>query len=150
MKNFFQNLSYKFQRFMTGRYGIDRLWTVLLVCYFVFIIIANILYRFSKVSYYAVFILATALLIFALFRVFSKNIEARRNENNAWLSFAGKIKQKNMFAKNRWKQRKTHKFVKCRQCKKTLRLPKHKGKIKVTCPHCSNQFVVNTGKKVQQ
>lgn len=147
MKRFFQDLGYKFQRFMVGRYGIDKLWTVLLVCYMILIVIANILYRFSKVSYYAIFALATALIIFAIFRVFSKNIEARKNENNAWLSFAGKIRQKNMLNKNKWKQRKTHKFVKCKKCKKTLRLPKHKGKINVTCPYCSNQFIVNTGKK---
>lgn len=149
MKQFFQKLGFKFQRFMMGRYGIDQLWRILLICYLVLVIIANILYRFSRVSYYAIFVLATALIIFALFRVFSKNIEARRNENNAWLSFAGKIKQKVTFENNKWKQRKTHKFVKCSQCKKVLRLPKHKGKIKVTCPHCANQFVVNTGKKIK-
>lgn len=150
MKKFFTNLGLKLQRFMAGRYGIDKLWTVLLIGYFILVIIANILYRFSKVSYYAIFALAAALLVFALFRVFSKNIEARRNENNTWLAFTAKIRQKFMFAKNKWKQRKTHKFVKCSQCKKTLRLPKHKGKIKVTCPHCNNQFVVNTGKKTEQ
>ncbi|MDD6727614.1 MAG: hypothetical protein PUE08_00105 [Eubacteriales bacterium] len=147
IKSFFANLGYKFQRFMTGRYGIDKLWTVLIIAYLIVIILANILYRFSKISYYAISVLGIVLVVFAVYRVFSKNIEERRKENEAWLRFAGKIRQKHNFNKNKWKQRKTHKFVKCSKCKKVLRLPKHKGKINVTCPHCQNQFVVNTGKK---
>lgn len=149
MKNFFMKLGYKIQRFMIGRYGIDQLWRWLIIFYFIVLIFANIAYRFSHIAYWALFVLATALVVFALFRVFSKNIEARRSENQSWLRFTGRIKQKFMFEKNKFKQRKTHKFVKCKSCKKVLRLPKHKGKINVTCPHCSNSFIVNTGKKKQ-
>lgn len=134
---------------MIGRYGIDNLWKVLFFSYFIILIIANIIYRFSKISYYALFVIATAVIVFAIFRVFSKNIEARRSENESWLRFSGKIKQKHLFNKSKWQQRKTHKFVKCKTCKKVLRLPKHKGKINVTCPHCQNQFIVNTGKKAK-
>lgn len=147
MKKFFSDLGYKFQRFMAGRYGIDQLWRALLLFYLIAIIIANILYRYSKIAYGAFFVLSIAILIFAIFRVFSKNIEARRAENNSWLKFTGKIKQKFAFQKSRWQQRNTHKFVKCKKCKKVLRLPRHKGKINVTCPHCKNRFVINTGKK---
>lgn len=147
MKAFFTNLAYKFQRFMTGRYGIDKLWNALLIFYLISVILANAFYRYSKIAYAAFLVLSTAILIFALYRVFSKNIEMRRSENESWLKFTGKIKQKAMFQKNKWNQRKTHKFIKCKKCKKTLRLPKHKGKINVTCPHCKNQFIINTGKK---
>ncbi len=147
MKAFFTNLAYKFQRFMTGRYGIDKLWNALLIFYLISVILANAVYRYSKIAYAAFLVLSTAILIFALYRVFSKNIEMRRSENESWLKFTGKIKQKAMFQKNKWNQRKTHKFIKCKKCKKTLRLPKHKGKINVTCPHCKNQFIINTGKK---
>lgn len=148
MKKFFTNLGYKFQRFMNGRYGMDRLWTALLVFYVIAVILANILYRFSKIAYISFWVLSLAILIFALFRVFSKNIEARRSENDSWLRLTGKFRQGFTFQKNKWKQRKTHKFVKCKKCKKVLRLPRHKGKLNVTCPHCQNQFTVNTGKKV--
>ncbi len=147
MKTFFTNLAYKFQRFMTGRYGIDKLWSALLIFYLISVIIANIVYRYSKISYIAFLLLSTAIFIFALFRVFSKNIEMRRSENESWLRFTGKIKKELTYQKDKWNQRKTHKFIKCRKCKKILRLPKHKGKINVTCPHCKNQFIINTGKK---
>lgn len=135
------------QQFMVGRYGIDELWRALLVFYVISILITNIVYRFSHIAYYALNVLSWAIFIFAIFRVFSKNIEARRSENQSWLRFTGNIKQKAMQSKNMRKQKKTHKFVKCKQCKRVLRLPKNKGKLNVTCPHCKNQFVVNTGKK---
>ena len=148
MKNFLSNLGYKIQRFMIGRYGADQLWRALMIFYLLSIVITNIVYRFSKIAYYSLFVLSLAIIIFAVFRVFSKNIEARRKENQEWLKITGGIRQKFIFAKERNKQKKTHKFVKCKQCKKVLRLPKNKGKLNVSCPHCKNQFVVNTGKKI--
>lgn len=147
MKKFFTDLGYKFQKFMIGRYGIDKLWQALIIFYLIEIIISNIFYKISKVAYYSLSVLGLALIAFAIFRVFSKNIEARRAENESWLRFTYKVKSKFNFTKDKWKQRKTHKFVKCKSCKKVLRLPKHKGKINVTCPNCQNQFVIDTGKK---
>ncbi len=148
MKNFLSNLGYKIQRFMIGRYGADQLWRALMIFYLLAIVITNIVYRFSKIAYYSLSVLSLAIIIFAVFRVFSKNIEARRKENQEWLKITGGIRQKFIFAKEQNKQKKTHKFVKCKQCKKVLRLPKNKGKLNVSCPHCKNQFVVNTGKKI--
>ena len=139
--------AYKFQQFMIGRYGIDKLWSVLLIFFFVIILLANAFYKVSKITYYAIEIMAFVLVVFAIFRVFSKNIEARRAENAKWLKFENSVKGFFKFQNDKFKQRKTHKFVKCKGCKKTLRLPRHKGKINVTCPHCHAQFVVNTGKK---
>lgn len=133
---------------MIGRYGADQLWRALMIFYLLSIVITNIVYRFSKIAYYSLSVLSLAIIIFAVFRVFSKNIEARRKENQEWLKITGGIRQKFIFAKERNKQKKTHKFVKCKQCKKVLRLPKNKGKLNVSCPHCKNQFVVNTGKKI--
>lgn len=147
MKNFFRKQAYKFQQFMIGRYGIDKLWTALLILFFVVTLIANAFYRVSKITYYALEIMALVLFVYAIYRVFSKNIEARRAENAKWCNFTYKFKSFFKFQNDKFKQRKTHKFIKCKNCKKTLRLPRHKGKINVTCPHCHTQFVVNTGKK---
>lgn len=147
MKNFLTNLSVKFQQFMIGRYGADQLWRALLIFYLIAIVITNIVYRYSRVAYYALSVMCFAIIAFAIFRVFSKNTEARRKENNDWLRLTGGVRQKFLQQININKQKKTHKFVKCRSCKKTLRLPKNKGKLNVTCPHCHNQFIVNTGNK---
>lgn len=147
MKKFFNKLGLKLRQFMVGRYGVDSLWGLLLILYLVVIIIANIVYRFSKISYWALIAMSLVLLIYALFRAFSKNISARREENEKWLTVQNKIKAFFSLQKSKFQQRKTHKFVKCKSCKKVLRLPRRKGKIKVTCPHCGAQFTVNTGKK---
>ena len=149
MKNFLLKLGLKLQRFMIGRYGIDNLWRVLLVFYLISVVVTNIVYRYSRIAYYSLSVASLTIIAFAIFRVFSKNIEARRNENAKWLKFSQAIKQKFIQRKNINKQRKTHKFVKCKQCKKTLRLPKNKGRVNVRCPHCDNQFIVNTGKKTK-
>ncbi|MDL2220794.1 zinc-ribbon domain-containing protein [Eubacteriales bacterium OttesenSCG-928-N14] len=40
----------------------------------------------------------------------------------------------------------THVFLNCPNCGKQLRLPKGKGKLNVTCPHCSYKFQFDTSK----
>ena len=32
----------------------------------------------------------------------------------------------------------------CPHCYKKLKVPKQKGKIRITCPHCGNQFLMQT------
>lgn len=135
------------REFMAGRYGIDRLWRAILVFYLIAVIVTNAFYPYSKVVYYILFVASNALIIFGMYRVFSKNIEKRRQENQRWLSFVYSIQRAFKLERDKFSQRKTHKFVKCTKCKKVLRLPKNKGKIQVSCPHCSNSFIVNTGKK---
>ena len=113
MKEFFRKQAYKFQQFMIGRYGIDKLWSVLLIFFFVIILLANAFYKVSKITYCAIEIMAFVLVVFAIFRVFSKNIEARRAENAKWLKFENSVKGFFKFQNDKFKQRKTHKFVKC-------------------------------------
>lgn len=37
-----------------------------------------------------------------------------------------------------------YKVIDCPNCKTRLRVPKGKGKIKITCQKCSNAFIVNS------
>ena len=46
--------------------------------------------------------------------------------------------------KQRWEQRKTHKFYRCKQCGVTIRIPKGQGQIEITCPKCGYKFVDRT------
>lgn len=32
----------------------------------------------------------------------------------------------------------------CEKCNVRMRIPKNKGRIRVTCPHCSSQFIKST------
>lgn len=131
-----------FQRVFAGRYGTDTLNYVLLILGVIILILSE--YWGSQLF----MTVAIAVIFITYFRMFSRNISARYAENQkfmAWISPLRKFYQKK-FSNNvaKFENRKTHKFVKCQNCKTTLRLPKGKGKIKVTCPKCKHSFVTKT------
>lgn len=143
MKNFFSKLGLKLQRFMYGRYGTDQLYRTLIWAYFAIMMLGLILGRTIDIKIYTIIsILGFALIAFAFFRVFSKNIEKRRKENAKWLSFTAKIKKYFRIRKDRWKFRKTHIFRKCPKCRAVLRLKRIKGSHSVSCPHCNKSFKI--------
>lgn len=143
MKKFFNRLALNFQRFMQGRYGTDRLHRVLSWVYLAILIISIFIARSADIKvYYTVLLLGLAVLVFSFFRVFSKNIEKRRKENERWLAFENRIKKRFRILRDRWKFRKTHVFKKCPKCKAVLRLKRIKGTHNVTCPHCNETFKI--------
>ncbi|MDE6385829.1 MAG: hypothetical protein K2L36_06780 [Eubacterium sp.] len=143
MKKFLSNAAIKFQRFMYGRYGIDQLYRGLLWIYFAILIISAILGRAVDYRIYTILSVAgLAIVVFAFFRVFSKNIQKRRSENAKWLVFENMVKKQFRLLRDRWKFRKTHIFRKCPKCKAVLRLKKIKGSHNVTCPHCRENFKI--------
>lgn len=142
MKNWLTKTAIKFEQFMVGRYGIDAFYKALLVFYLILIILNSILLRITTVGYYITLVLSLAVLVFAFYRVFSKNISARRKENNWWLKTTAPIVKQSKLLSDKWKFRKTHVFRKCPNCKAVLRLPKKKGKHNVNCPHCRQNFKV--------
>ncbi|QDW75255.1 hypothetical protein FND36_15125 [Lachnospiraceae bacterium KGMB03038] len=125
----------KLIRFMQGRYGMDYLgrFTIILG------LAAIILSMFIDSAILS--ILAWACIIFAYFRMFSRNIYKRSSENQAFLTKTYKIRcffarQKNMMA-----QRKTHHIYKCPTCKQKIRVPRGKGRIEIRCPKCNTTFI---------
>ena len=83
---------------------------------------------------------ATALAIWALWRVFSRNLEKRRAENAAFLQ---KIwwPVKRRFASGRQQRMdREHKYFTCPKCKTVCRVPAGKGKIVITCPKCGAEI----------
>ena len=127
----------KLYRFMYGRYGSDKLGTCLLITYIVLIFLHTILTFFVDNVFFdlVVFLVSVTLVWFIFFRMFSRNIQKRRRENE---KFCGFFKLR----KNKFKDRKTHVYRKCPNCKAVLRLPKAKGKHNVICPRCRNRFSV--------
>lgn len=124
----------RIQRFMYGRYGQDNLSSFLSVFALVLCII-SIFTKWSMANS-----LAMVLLFFCLFRMFSRNLEKRKQENLTFLRLKHKITQYFKLAKLHITQRKTHRFYKCPSCKQNLRVPKGKGLITIYCPKCSTSF----------
>lgn len=85
--------------------------------------------------------LGLALLIYSYFRILSRNVSKRYEENQRYLNakYRAVVKKNNL--KKRWAQRSTYRFFKCPQCKQTVRVPKGRGKICITCPKCKTEFI---------
>jgi len=129
-----RNIKNKLAQFMYGRYGADQLYNALIVAYFI-LIVANIFIKSAIIS-----ILMSAILIWTLFRVLSRNVYKRRLENEKFMKIMNPVKSKNSLTIRKVKEFKTHRFRKCPHCKKVLRLPRKTGKHTVKCPSCNNEF----------
>lgn len=134
---------------MAGRYGSDQLNIGLMVAYLLLIFLANLL-RLPLLS-----TLALVLLIWGIFRIFSRNVSKRYQENAVFLKYWRKIVQwfrQSSYRFESWRSRtlnrmndkKTHRYYRCPHCKNTLRVPKGKGKIVITCPVCHTEFTKKT------
>ncbi len=125
-------------RFFQGRYGPDSLNNFLLWVYFVSVIIN--LFTSIRISY-----IGFLCLFVVIYRMLSKNIYKRRQENIKFFNAKQKLKQKFNLLRDKWKFRKTHIFRKCPNCKVVLKLPRKKGKHTCCCPKCKNNFKVYCG-----
>lgn len=123
----------KFNRFMAGRYGMDQLGRFMVYACMVLLLLGILL---SDVLRY----LAVVLLVIIYVRVFSRNFEKRRRENEKFLRLKYKFTGGFGDWRDRQKQRKDYVFFRCPSCKVMLRVPRGKGKIRVTCRKCGNSF----------
>ena len=123
---------------MQGRNGADDLSRFASIGACVLIVL-NIFLKFSVIYY-----LGLALLIYAYFRMFSKNIYKRRAENDAFLRKKNAIADGFYNRKDRFSQKKDYCFFKCPSCKTMLRVPRGKGRIRITCRKCGTAFEKKT------
>ena len=135
----------RLRKFMEGRYGADELNRFLTLCGWVLLLIGFVLSGIdSKVALIIGSVLVTlswALLIYSLFRTFSKRTQERASENYKYFVCKNKVLGWFRRLKARWQDRKAHRYFRCPQCKATVRVPRGKGKIRITCPKCKHQFV---------
>ena len=127
----------KLAGFFYGRYGNDTLNKVLTGIYLTWLIVFTIVDVFVPSIIFTLvgWCITLALFAWVMFRMMSRNIYARRREND---KFCGFFKLR----KNKFRDRKTHVYRKCKTCKAVLRLPKAKGKHFVVCPKCKSRFEV--------
>lgn len=127
----FRKIGDWFRNMMVGRYGSDRLNLYLLGLGVVLMLLGSLLGRggsaaslFSLLSYIPLF--------WCIFRMYSKNIEARRRENAAVESFLAHLRDRE------------HRYYRCPKCRQTVRVPRHRGKISIRCPKCGERFIRKT------
>lgn len=128
----------KLDNFFRGRYGTDNYNKFLLYVALFFAILR--LFVKSDILYF----FTIALLVYSNFRIFSKNIYARSDENTKYLSIRNSIVKSiswfflKIFGKDGYK------YLECESCKAELKVPKGKGKLKVKCPKCGHEMVVRS------
>lgn len=123
-----------FQRFMSGRYGFDRFSGFLSTCSLIFIVLGALFVPF-------LYFLGLLLLIYCYFRILSRNIQKRYQENLKYLALEGKVTGWFATRKIRFQQRKEYHYYRCPYCGQQLRVPRGRGKISITCPKCATQFI---------
>ena len=127
-------------RFMVGRNGNDQLNLFLYAVDAVLLIAATLVRgQVGRWMYAAVLVL----LGYIYFRMLSRNLTRRREENGKYLRIRYSIQAGLKIRREKWVQRKDYKFFTCPSCKTTLRVPRGHGKIKIVCRKCGNSF---TGK----
>lgn len=135
MGGFLYRLRMKLSQFMIGRYGSDELNFFLIILSFIFTILARVFLN-PFVS-----IVSWILLFWCIFRMFSRNIAKRYNEKMKFLAAKRKFTSWLSIKRDAWKNRKTHKYFRCKNCKASIRVPRGVGKIRVSCPKCRKVMI---------
>ena len=125
-----EKLRVAFRRFMIGRYGTDKLNIAILtagvvVCFLgMFTPFPLVKLIFSTASW--------VLMFWAIFRCLSRNTYKRYQENRKYLRLLEQLKDRE------------HRYYTCPRCRQTVRVPRGKGKISITCPKCKEKFIKKT------
>lgn len=119
---------------MQGRYGQDA-FTRFLLGAMLACVVLNLLVGSRFLS-----IMAWTLLVYAYFRLFSRNHAARFAENQRYLNATAKLRYWFDQQKRLKEERKYHHIYVCPKYRQKIRIPKGKGKIMVRCPKCRHEF----------
>ena len=130
LRQMFERLVAAFRRFMQGRYGGDKLNIALIwIAFGAYIISLLIPVVAVKLALWLVYY---GLLIWAVFRMLSRNTYKRYQENRKYLRLLERLKDRD------------HKYFDCPRCRQQVRVPRGKGKISITCPKCGERFLKKT------
>ena len=121
------NMKTGIQRFMRGRYGTDKLNTMILLVGLALCIVSMFLPAGWPVAVMTG--LSYLCCVIVIFRTFSRNTYKRYRENRRYLSFLERLKDRE------------HRYFSCPKCRQSVRVPKGKGKIAITCPKCREKFI---------
>ena len=111
---------------MEGRYGTDKLNMAILGVGLIFCVLAMFA-RFALLD--LIFTgLSYLFMAWAIFRMLSRNTYKRYRENRNYLNFLQRVKDRQ------------HRYYECPRCRQTVRVPRGKGKIVITCPKCRQQI----------
>lgn len=129
-RRFGEKMSAGIRHFMMGRYGTDKLnnailWVGVIACVlslFIRLPVLNLLLT----------LLSYVLMGVAIFRMLSRNTYKRYQENRKYLLLWQRVKDRE------------HRYFTCPRCRQSVRVPRGKGKISISCPKCKEKFIKKT------
>ena len=124
-----------------GEYGSDELSRCLLWASLILIALTLFTWGWARLVFDFLLI---AVIVYCWFRLLSRDIPARRNENLKYLSATENLRRKFRQEKRILGQRKDYHFYTCPGCRQKIRMPRGKGRVEITCPKCREKFVRNT------
>ncbi len=131
---FFDKFRAAVSRFMSGRYGSDQLNLTMVIGALIVTTIG------SLSGVYFLTLAADALLLLAIFRMFSKERYRRAHENQVYLEKTQKVRRAATEWVNRVKNSRKYHYYTCPKCKQRLRVPRGVGNITITCKQCGTKF----------
>jgi DNA-directed RNA polymerase subunit RPC12/RpoP len=118
----------KIRGFFTGRYGLDELGKTLIGIMLILYVLGQ--FSGSRIIQYLSLI---AFIVF-FYRFMSRQKYERDEENCKYTRYLRSWKLK-------YEYRKTAKIYMCTKCGKMNRVPKGRGKVRITCPNCGNSII---------
>ena len=132
-------------RFIEGRYGADALGRFLSYLALLVMVLAFLLRKaLGGTAGNLLCSLSLGILIWFYCRVLSKNLTKRQLENQRFLKLVQPFYDWVELRRDCYAQRKDYAFFKCTGCGRTVRVPKGKGRIRITCRHCGYSFEKKT------
>ena len=143
MKN--GRLAQAFARFMYGRYGSDQLARFLACVSFITMLLSILTRGVGRGGVSALFFyLCIALLGWSYFRMFSRDFSRRRRENAFYLDKKHRLTSRIDLHRECFRQRRDYVFFRCPGCRQLVRVPRGKGKLRITCRRCGYSFEKKT------
>ena len=119
---------------MQGRYGVDSLSRFLSVLLLAFIAVG----LFVRIPFSGM--ITFAILVILYWRMFSRDIPKRYEENQKFLQIRDKLLGRFSSFGSNMSRFKDYHIYKCPRCNQKIRIPRGKGHIMVRCPSCGFEF----------
>ena len=131
----------KFMRFMQGRNGVDQFARFTMGVALAAIVLT--LFTGTRRGIGAFLdLFGMAAIVYTYFRIFSKNISKRYQENQKYLQMTDKLRTRFQKEKRMMSQRKDYHIYSCPGCGQKIRIPRGGfKKVEIECPKCHTKFI---------
>ena len=131
----------KFMRFMQGRNGVDQFARFTMGVALAAIVLTLFTGTRSGIGAF-LDLFGMAAIVYTYFRIFSKNISKRYQENQKYLQMTDKLRARFQKEKRMMRQRKDYHINSCPGCGQKIRIPRGGfKKVEIECPKCHTKFI---------